>query len=58
MDNLIHIISAIAPAALGAIAAYAAIRSDLAEMKAQIKMQGEAITRAHDRIDDILARGK
>jgi hypothetical protein len=56
MDDLIKIFSAMIGPALGAVAAYVAIRTDLASIKARIENHGEAITRAHDRIDDILSK--
>lgn len=54
MDSAFQLLSAIMGPALGAVAAYVAIRSDLAAIKAKIENHGEAITRAHDRIDGIL----
>lgn len=56
MENVAHILSAIMGPALGAVAAYVAIRTDLASIKARIENHGQAITRAHDRIDDILSK--
>lgn len=56
MENIAQILSAIMGPALGAVAAYVAIRTDLASIKARIESHGEAITRAHDRIDDILSK--
>jgi hypothetical protein len=56
MDGAFQLLSAIIGPALGAVAAYVAIRSDLASIKARIENHGEAITRAHDRIDDILSK--
>lgn len=56
MENLLQLVSAIMGPALGAVAAYVAIRSDLASIKARIEGHGEAINRAHDRIDEILSK--
>lgn len=44
------IISALA----GGVAAYVAIRSDLAELKARMAHSEDATKRAHERIDDLL----
>lgn len=42
--------------AAGAIAAYVAIRADLAALKAQMLAVQSAVDRAHVRIDTIVAR--
>lgn len=40
----------------GAIAAYAAIRADLAALRARVEMIETALERAHERIDDCIHR--
>lgn len=40
-----------------AIGVYAAIRADLAQLNARVKRAEEDATRAHDRIDSVIARG-
>jgi hypothetical protein len=54
MEQLVSLLSSVLGPALGAVGAYVAIRSDLAAIKARIEGHGDAITRAHERIDDIL----
>ncbi len=41
----------------GAVGAYAAIRADLARLGAEVKSAAVAATKAHDRIDQLIARG-
>lgn len=40
-------------AGAGAVAAYVAIRSDLAAIRAVQEIHGASLTRAHDRIDNL-----
>jgi hypothetical protein len=47
------IIQAIIGAAAGAFGAYAAIRSDLAALKARLEIHEKSLERAHARIDDL-----
>jgi hypothetical protein len=47
------IIQALIGAAAGAAGAYAAIRSDLAALKARMEIHEKSLERAHARIDDI-----
>lgn len=47
-------IQAVIGAAFGALGAYVAIRSDIANLQARMKTSEEALVRAHDRIDAIL----
>ena len=47
------IIQAIIGAAAGAFGAYAAIRSDLAALKARLEIHEKSLERAHVRIDDL-----
>lgn len=54
MDVIQMIVSVFA----GAVAGYAAIRSDLADLKARTKILEVSITRAHERIDDHMLRGE
>ena len=57
-DTLLKFVSEGLSAAFGAIAAYAAIRSDLADHKARIKNLEESSNKAHERIDSILMQDK
>ncbi|WP_426303904.1 hypothetical protein ACN9MJ_12855 [Acidovorax facilis] len=41
----------------GAIAVYAGIRADLARLGAEVKNAAVAANKAHDRIDQLIARG-
>ena len=50
----LEFIKAAAGAMFGALGAYAAIRSDLADHKARIKNLEESANKAHERIDSIL----
>ena len=56
LEQLVAIFAPILGPALGAIGAYVAIRTDLASIKARIEGHGDAITRAHSRIDEILSK--
>ena len=56
-SELAQLIGSIVGPLLGAIGAYAAIRSDLAAIRARVQMHGEAIDRAHNRIDSMM-RGR
>lgn len=40
-----------------AVGVYAAIRADLAQLNARLKRAEEDASRAHDRIDSLIARG-
>ena len=48
------ILQSIIGAAFGAVAAYVAIRSDLAALKARMDMVEKSSDQAHSRIDNIL----
>ena len=52
--DFIELIKAGFGAAFGAIGAYVAIRSDLADLKARVKIAEKTGDHAHRRIDDIL----
>lgn len=41
----------------GAVGAYAAIRADLARLGAEVKNAAAAADKAHNRIDQLIARG-
>lgn len=58
MDLFSQVILPLLGAAAGGIAAYAAIRSDLAVLKAQVASMQESLSRAHQRLDDVIGRGK
>ena len=51
--DIVIIIQAIIGAAAGAFGAYAAIRSDLAALKARLEIHEKSLERAHARIDDL-----
>lgn len=55
-DQVFQIATAIVGPLIGAIGAYVAIRADLSSIKAKIEGHGEAINRAHGRIDEILSK--
>lgn len=50
---LMGIVAIGASAGGGAVAAYVAIRADLAEIRASVRYQEGSILRAHERIDDL-----
>ena len=54
MIDFTPLFQAVIGSVLGAIAAYVAIRSDLAELKARMTNTEKAADQAHDRIDKIL----
>jgi hypothetical protein len=54
MPELGNLVEAVAGAFFGALGAYVAIRSDLADHKARIKIVEIRTGEAHDRIDSIL----
>lgn len=47
------ILQSVIGAAAGAAAAYAAIRSDLAALKAKMEIHERSLERAHERIDNL-----
>lgn len=51
--NMSVIVQALIGAAGGAAAAYVAIRSDLAALKARMEIHERGLERAHDRIDSL-----
>lgn len=54
MTEALQYLGTIVSALVGGVAAYVAIRSDLAELKARMLHAEEANKRAHERIDDLL----
>ena len=54
MTELVQLIGTVISALVGGIAAYAAIRSDLAELKARMRHAEDANKRAHERIDNLM----
>lgn len=56
-EQLLQLAGTVIGPLVGAVGAYVAIRSDLAAIRARIEGHGESITRAHERIDQILTRG-
>jgi hypothetical protein len=54
MIDFTPLFQAVIGSVLGAIGAYVAIRSDLAELKARMTNTEKAADQAHDRIDKIL----
>lgn len=54
MTEGIQLLGTIFSALFGGVAAYVAIRSDLAELKARMQHAEDANKRAHERIDDLL----
>lgn len=54
MSELVQLAGTVISALVGGIAAYAAIKSDLADLKARMKHAEDANRRAHERIDDLL----
>lgn len=52
--ELTALIQAIIGAGIGALGAYVAIRSDLANLQARVKVIEERSDKAHDRIDTLL----
>lgn len=53
-----HLIGPLASALIGGVAAYVAIRSDLAAIKARMDNAEKSATEAHGRIDSILLQKK
>jgi hypothetical protein len=53
MTELVQLAGTVISALVGGIAAYAAIKSDLADLKARMQLAEEANKRAHERIDDL-----
>lgn len=45
-------------ALFGAVAAYLAIREDLARLKERTEIHGKEISRAHSRIDALMSKGE
>lgn len=56
MTEGLQYLGTIVSALVGGVAAYVAIRSDLAELKARMRNAEETTKRAHERIDDMLGR--
>jgi orotate phosphoribosyltransferase len=63
-DQIITIIGSIVGPALGAVAAYYAIRQDLAVLRVRVDNHGDRLDelhrradQAHARIDDVLSKG-
>jgi hypothetical protein len=54
MDNLNQIASTLFAALAGALGAYVAIRTDLADLKARMTHVEATSERAHERIDDLM----
>ena len=54
MENITPFIQAAIGAAFGALTAYVAIRSDLAELKARMTNVEQATSKSHDRIDTLM----
>jgi len=54
MTEFVQLIGTIVSALVGGVAAYVAIRSDLAALKARMDNAEHANKRAHERIDDLL----
>ena len=52
--SLTVVLQALIGAGAGALGAYVAIRSDLAELKARVEILHDATNKAHTRIDQIL----
>lgn len=53
MTEGLQYLGTVVSALVGGVAAYVAIRSDLAELKARMRNAEEANKRAHERIDDL-----
>jgi len=56
VDILDKIIIPLLGAVGGGVGAYAAIRSDLASLKAQMAIYAQSLSRAHERIDAMMGR--
>ena len=52
--SLSVVLQALIGSAVGALGAYVAIRSDLADLKARVEILHDATNKAHSRIDQIL----
>lgn len=55
-DTLLQVIGVALAAASGGLAAYVAIKTDLAAVKAVQDIHSTSIARAHERIDDMASR--
>ncbi len=56
MNGLEQFIGPLASALVGGIAAYVAIRSDLADLKARMTLTEKSASEAHGRIDSLLMK--
>ena len=54
--DMTALMQALIGAGMGALGAYVAIRSDLANLQARVKVIEERSDKAHDRIDTILQK--
>lgn len=58
LENIVQIVIVqLVGTAFAAIGVYAAIRADLAQLNARVKLAEDTGARAHERIDSIITRG-